>query len=322
MYLGIDGGGTKTAFIIIDKAGRVLAQHQETTSYYIEIGLDGLKCLLIEGITQTLAKASLSVTDIDYAFFGLPAYGEDSSVIEEILSIPSELISTNKYACGNDMVPGWASALGCKDGINIIAGTGSIAYGEHNGKTARCGGWSEVFSDEGSAHWIAKCGLSLFTKMSDGRLEKSPIYHIIKGHFSLSNDLDICGVILNEWQASRSKIAKLSLLVRDAAVAGDSQALNIFDQAALELALIIESTRKQLGYQKSEQVNVSYSGGVFNARELILTPLSKHLSAISPSFNLIKPKYQPVIGSALYAAKLGGYQYPQDCLKLLENNEN
>jgi N-acetylglucosamine kinase-like BadF-type ATPase len=320
MYLGIDGGGTKTAFIIIDKAGLILAQHEEATSYYIETGLDGLKNLLISGVKKTLEKANLSVEQIDYAFFGIPAYGEDSSVLEEITAIPSQLISVDKYACGNDMVPGWASALGCKDGINIVAGTGSIAYGELNGVKARCGGWSEVFSDEGSAHWIAKCGLALFTKMSDGRLDKTPLYHLFKEHFQLSNDLDICGIILNQWQASRSKIAKLSLLVRDAAVAGDSQALKIFDQAASELALMIESTRKQLGYQENESVNVSYSGGVFNANELIILPLQKHLYAISTFFTLIEPKYQPVIGSALYAAKLDAYQYSLDCLKTLENN--
>ncbi len=320
MYLGIDGGGTKTAFIIIDKAGLIHAQHEETTSYYIEIGLAGLKKLLINGINKTLEKANLTAVQIDFAFFGLPAYGEDSAVIEEITAIPSLLFSPSQYACGNDMVPGWASALGCKDGINIIAGTGSIAYGELNGKKARCGGWSEVFSDEGSAHWIAKCGLSLFTKMSDGRLEKSPLYYLFKDHFQLTNDLDICGIILNQWQGSRSKIARLSLLVKDAALAGDKLALTIFDNAALELALMIDSTRKQLGFQKNEAVVVSFSGGVFNAKALILEPLKKHLSAISTTYKLIEPKYQPVIGSALYAAKLDGYQYSTESLKALENN--
>ena len=318
MYLGIDGGGTKTAFIIIDKQGCIYAQHEETTSYYIEIGLDGLKDLLIRGVEKTLKKANLTTDQIDFAFFGLPAYGEDSAVIEEITNIPSLLISTKKYACGNDMVPGWASALGCKDGINIVAGTGSIAYGELNGVTARCGGWSEIFSDEGSAYWISKCGLELFTKMSDGRLYKSPLYYIFKEHFQLSNDLDICGIILNQWQGSRSKIAQLSLLVRNAALAGDTLALNIFEQAAQELALMINSTRHKLRYKEKEQVNVSYSGGVFNSQALILEPLKKYLSTISTSFKLIEPKYQPVIGSALYAAKLDGYQYTQENLNKLK----
>ncbi|WP_426359714.1 N-acetylglucosamine kinase [Pseudocolwellia sp. HL-MZ19] len=319
MYLGIDGGGTKTAFIIIDKAGKVLAQHEETTSYYIEIGLDGLKTLLINGVIKTLIKAKLSADQIDYAFFGLPAYGEDSQVIDQITAIPSELFSISKYICGNDMIPGWASALGCKNGINIVAGTGSIAYGEFNGTQARCGGWGEVFSDEGSAYWVAKLGLEAFTRMSDGRLEQGPLYTLIKSHFNLTNDLDICGVVLNQWQASRSKIAQLSVIVADAALAGDTTALAIFDKAAQELTLIIESTRKQLGYKEDEEVIVSYSGGVFNAKDLILKPLNKYLSEAIGCFTLVKPKYQPVIGSALYAAKLNGHQFSSDDLTALEN---
>jgi len=319
MYLGIDGGGTKTAFIIIDKAGKILAQHEETTSYYIEIGLDGLRTLLINGVNNTLEKAKLSPQDIDYAFFGLPAYGEDSSVIDELNAIPAELFPTDKYTCGNDMVPGWASALGCKNGINIVAGTGSIAYGELNGVQARCGGWGEVFSDEGSAYWIAKSGLEAFTRMSDGRIEKGPLYQLIKSHLNLSIDLDICGVILNQWQASRSKISQLSVVVADAALAGDKVALMIFDQAAEELALIIASTRTQLGYTENEEVIVSYSGGVFNAKDLILVPLTKYLSQASSQFTLVKPKYQPVTGSALYAAKLNGYEFSSDFLSSLEN---
>ena len=51
---------------------------------------------------------------------------------------------------------------------NIVAGIGSICYGERNGAIARCGGWGELFSDEGSAYWIACRGLNLFSRMSDG----------------------------------------------------------------------------------------------------------------------------------------------------------
>ncbi len=38
-----------------------------------------------------------------------------------------------------------------EDGINLVAGTGSIAYGEFAGRAARAGGWGELFSDEASA---------------------------------------------------------------------------------------------------------------------------------------------------------------------------
>ena len=71
--------------------------------------------------------------------------------------------------------PGRGRSAG-EDGINIVAGTGSIGYGERRGKTARAGGWGEVFGDEGSAYWIAVQGLNVFTRMSDGRLPKGSLH--------------------------------------------------------------------------------------------------------------------------------------------------
>ena len=74
------------------------------------------------------------------------------------------------------MVCGWAGALAGEDGINIVAGTGSIAYGEYRGRSARAGGWGELFSDEGSAYWLAREGLRLFSRMSDGRAPRGALY--------------------------------------------------------------------------------------------------------------------------------------------------
>ena len=59
VYLGIDGGGTKTSFLLLAGDGRLLARHVSTTSYYLEIGFDALRALLHEGIAQTLRQAGL-----------------------------------------------------------------------------------------------------------------------------------------------------------------------------------------------------------------------------------------------------------------------
>ena len=74
----------------------------------------------------------------------------------------------------NDSVVGWAGSLGLSSGINLVAGTGSIAYGRNDaGEEARAGGWDERFSDEGSCYWLGMKSLELFSKESDGRAEKA-----------------------------------------------------------------------------------------------------------------------------------------------------
>ncbi|MBL4630772.1 MAG: hypothetical protein JKY14_06280, partial [Paraglaciecola sp.] len=231
MFLGVDGGGTKTAFILIDSQGNILSEHEESTCYHLEVGVDGARQVIEQGMLETMSKAQKSVADLNYAFFGLPAYGEDSHLTEFMDELPSNLLSKDKYQCDNDMVNGWAAAFGGGDGINIIAGTGSIAYGVKGNIVSRCGGWGELFSDEGSAYWIGCKGLNAFTRMSDGRINKGPLYEIIKTALNIEYDLDITALILGKWQGERSKVASISSLVSKAAEQGDDEALNILREA-------------------------------------------------------------------------------------------
>ena len=164
-YLGVDGGGSKTLFLLIDEQGQVLGTHTEGPAYHLEIGLESLEAMLSRGIGSTLQKAGMAPSELTFAFLGVPAYGEDRSLQARLDAAPAAALPAGRYRCGNDVVCGWAGALAGADGINIVAGTGSIAYGEYSGRSARAGGWGERFSDEGSAHWLAREGLRLFSRM-------------------------------------------------------------------------------------------------------------------------------------------------------------
>ena len=98
----------------------------------------------------------------------------------------------------------------------------------------------------------------------------------------------------------------MSQLVARAAQDGDVCATRIFDDAARELAAVVEAVRQALEFAPDEAVAVSYSGGVFNAGALILGPLERHLAAQSLSYRLKAPILPPSAGAAIYAAKLAG----------------
>jgi N-acetylglucosamine kinase-like BadF-type ATPase len=303
LFLGVDGGGTKTDFVLVARDGRILARHPGPGSYYLQTGIDGLNRILADGVHACLAAAGRSVADLTYAFFGLPAHGEDSSVQPLLDVLPEAVLGHRRYACGNDMICGWAGSLAGGDGINIVAGTGSIGYGERKGCAARAGGWGEVFSDEGSAYWIAIQGLNAFSRMSDGRLQRGPLYDLVHTHFGLAADLDLCGKVMGDDSPLRDELAALSRLVAQAAEAGDSAAREIFGRAALELADIVAAIRTALATPADEATRVSYSGGVFQCGALILEPLRR---ALPPHCQLITPILPPGIGAALYAARLAG----------------
>lgn len=317
-FLGIDGGGTKTAFLLIDESGRVLASHTEGPAYYLEIGWEEMRAMLARGIRAALESAALSPTNLEFAFLGLPAYGEDSTLVAALDSAASPQLNSARYRCGNDALCGWAGALACQDGINVIAGTGSMAYGEFDGRAARAGGWGELFSDEGSAYWIAREGLRLFSRMSDGRTPRGVLYDSVRRHFALRADLDLCAAIYGESRIQRSNLAALSRLVAEAARAGDGQATALFALAADELAKIVDAVHEQLRIPEGTTVKVSYSGGMFRERELLLTPLQTKLANPRGRYRVVAPRLPPVAGAALYAAKLSGAPLDEGAIGELE----
>jgi N-acetylglucosamine kinase-like BadF-type ATPase len=307
MYLGVDGGGTKTTFVLIDSDGRIRATHLAAGSYYLTIGIEALGNLLAEGVAGVLTKAALRAEDLDFSFFGLPAYGEDTALIGALSGLPERCLPAGRYLCGNDMICGWAGSLLCRDGISIVAGTGSICYGERHGASARCGGWGELFSDEGSAYWIACHGLNLFSRMSDGRAERGPLYEIVRRSLGIAEDLDLCAHVFTHLGGDRARIAQLSKLVTQAARGGDGQSMDILSRAAIELALMVDATRRQLGFTPAEPVPVSYSGGVFDhVGVLILDQFAASLHAHRSAYRISEPLLPPAVGAALYAAKRHG----------------
>ncbi|WP_037573299.1 N-acetylglucosamine kinase [Phaeacidiphilus oryzae] len=316
MFLGVDGGGTKTAFCLIDRSGEVVARAEAPGSYYFSQGIDLVGRVLKEGVGAICAASGLTPGDFEYAFFGLPGYGEAAGDLPVLDATPREVLGHDRYACDNDMVCGWAGSLGAVDGVNVISGTGSMTYGERRGEGVRIGGWGEIFGDEGSAYWIAIRGLNAFSRMSDGRLPEGPLSGVLRRRLELASDLDVIDVVHNRWQGDRGRIAALSRSVAEAAEAGDEVAAAILREAGQELARLVDVTRERLGFGPEETVPVSYSGGTFGAGP-VLEAFTAGLRDRFSSYELRHPLYEPVVGAALYAAKLAGSPLPPAALDAL-----
>ena len=303
-WLGVDGGGTKTRFLLVDASATPLAEAELGTTWFPQVGLEGAHEVLAQGVAQVLAAAGRDAADITYAFFGLPAYGENRAITGQLDALPATILGHGRYRCDNDMVCGWAGSLACADGINLVAGTGSIGYGQRQGCGARAGGWGSTFGDDGSSHWIALQGLNVFSKMSDGRLPKGPLHAIVRQALALEHDLDLCAHIYGEHAATRTELARMAHWVADAARAGDGAALRIYADAGHALAQLAVALRHSLGFADDAPVPVSYSGGAFHAGDLLLAPLRAALAEASDRFRLQEPQHAPHVGAALYAMRL------------------
>ena len=308
-FLGVDGGGTKTALCLVSGQGQVLARLEAPGTYYLDPASAGdvgqVAAVLGAAVPEVCALAGVDPLEVDYAFFGLPAYGEVSADRPALDAAPRAALGHDRYRCDNDMVCGWAGSLALVDGINVVSGTGSISYGRHGKRAARVGGWGELFGDEGSGYWVGVRALQAASQMSDGRLPAGPLLSLLRERLELATDLDLIDVVLNRWRSDRGRVAGLSRLVVEAARLGDPAAAQILVDAGAELARLVEATRAQLQFAEDDTVRVSYSGGMFAVLEVV-DRFGQALVDSSTPYALMLPQLPPVVGAALYAASLAG----------------
>lgn len=301
-FIGIDGGGTKTAFCLFDENGQLLRQYESGGTSYKHAGWETMVCRVREGVCQLLSPMHKDAEV--YICMGAPNYGESKVNDARMKKELTEALYPYKFHLVNDSKVGWAGSLALQPGINIVAGTGTIAFGrDASGRSGVTGGWSDFFGDEGSCRWIGVKTMEYFSKEADGRLPKGLLYDVVMKHFGVSNPIDVIDVFESDYQPYRDKLASLQLLALQAAKE-DSVAESLYLQSASELAALVIALYQKLEFR--DGCKVSYSGGLFKSGEMILTPLKEKLKGLP--IELAVPEYEPVIGAALLAAEHSGYE--------------
>lgn len=313
--MSIDGGGTKTKFILATTDGKRVSECTLKTIHYLQIGFDKLEKRINEGIQICTNLANINKEDILSVFLGCPGYGDIKKDTEKLDNSIHNSLKEFKYEVGNDTDNAHAGSLAGKPGINVIAGTGSIGLGiNEEGERFISGGWHHIFGgDEGSGYWLSSKLIQEFTQQSDHRKQKTLLYDYLKKELNLQDDTEILDLIINEYKEDRSKIASLSKHLTALANLNDPAAIAIFEEAAFELAKIYIAIAKSLSF--NEKIIASYSGGVFKSKEHILKPLKNNLN--KAYITLVEPLYEPDIGGVILALKIANIELTQEILSNL-----
>ena len=298
-FVGVDGGGTKTDFAVSTEDGKTVELITRPGCSYQTIGIRESVKLIVDGVHACLTAAGTTLADCAGCCVGMPCFGENAGQDQSIIEKLSSALAPAPVYVANDVEVGWAGSLECEEGIHIVAGTGSIAFGRGKDRqTARCGGWNEFFGDEGSCYWIGRQTMSLFTKEADGRAPKSALYEEVRRALKIEEDFSFTDAVRKDVAPYRDKVAQFQRYALAAAKAGDAAAAVLYEAAAGELALMVKAIQKKLKFSPGP-VKVSYSGGLFRAEELILEPLRKQVEALGCT--LQQPKRSAIDGALLLA---------------------
>ena len=292
IYLGVDGGGTKTAFLL-DVYGKRF-ESKQITIHPKQVTKQQFFEIMKLGVGDVCQEAGIDPEEILYTFVAAPGYGQYPDTEAYIDEGIREAIGSDRFTVANDCVNGWAGSLNAKPGINLVLGTGQIGYGvDEEGNSMRSGGWGPLLGDEASGYYIGLKLLNHFTKMSDGRSDKTILYDIIREKLDLTEDMEI---IDKAEKMKRDEIASLSRIFTEALDKEDPYCEKLLEEISKEAAAVIDSIIKGLNFK--EEVKVSYSGGVFNLGDRLINKIEEKSKN---KIKIEKPYTDPSEGALILA---------------------
>ena len=296
LYVGVDGGSTKTFTVLADSSGNIFGTGETGPSNYHVVGFENA----VKNIYDSILLAAKDLTfsyEIEAVTLGLA--GMDTRYDFEFFERNVEgKLPAKKIYVRHDAEIALVGATGGKPGIIVIAGTGSAAGGRNRkGKYLRCGGWGYILGDEGSAYYLGKRALMSVLWAYDGRGDKTILRDLVIKKLGISDEEGIIRKVYVE-KMSVKEIAALAPLVTEAALKNDKVALEIFNDAARHLALHVIALVNRLEMYDEEKILVATIGGVWKAGEVILEPfrneLEKHFHV-----DVISPMFPPAVGALL-----------------------
>ena len=304
-YLGIDGGGTKTTCVVGDDA-RILATAISGPSNIVRVGEAQTRASLLEAVQQVCRGAGISPTEISRTCVGGSgaARAELAAVIRKILS---EMVSTPVDVVGDHQTT-LEAAFGEGPGVIVIAGTGSIAYGrDHNGRTARAGGWGFAIGDEGSAHWIGRTAVNSILRAADASGEDASGRNALSSP-SVSVLLKAWGVTsLLDLARTANSVPPPDFAALFPAVAEMTPAAEVLNSAGRELARLAAIITHRLFPPTIPSIPVATSGGVFRHSAQVREVFYNELRSREPRATIHPEVVDPVEG-ALRLARRAAHQ--------------
>jgi N-acetylglucosamine kinase-like BadF-type ATPase len=264
--VGIDAGGTKTVGLLADESGQVLAEArgsganlQTAGELEVEKVFDGVLETL--GREHPIAAVCLGIAGVDRP--------QDEQVIKGILR---RLGHRQTARVVNDAAIALAAGAPERIGVVVLAGTGSIAYGQdRTGKVARAGGYGFLLADEGSGYWLGHQMLRAVVRAADGRGPSTDLTPLLFQELEVGSVPELVPRVY-ERGLPKHRIAALAPLVEKAHERGDAVAAELIRQGARELALIVRSVVGQLTFGP-EPYPVVLAGGVFKGCPSLADPL-------------------------------------------------
>jgi N-acetylmuramic acid 6-phosphate etherase len=287
--LGVEGGGTKTAWVLVTCNGgdlQILDQGKLPPSNFRLATPERLRLIFAE-----LPK------EIDRVGVFLAGCGtrEDR---ESLFAICAENWPHAKIVTGSDRDSDLAAALGHGDGIVVNAGSGSSITARRDNRTEKAGGWGHILGDAGGGYFLSIQALRLILREHDLHRGEVQFAARILSALCLNNLDDLV-----RWAqtADKMEIARLTPVVFETAATGDPRVTEILEEGARVLCEYTEAVAARLRLLAPKVILL---GGLFQRDSIYAHTFRRRLKKNLPDARVGMAERTPELGAAWLAAEM------------------
>jgi N-acetylglucosamine kinase-like BadF-type ATPase len=293
--LAVDGGNSKTDVALVAEGGTLVgAMHGSTVSHQA-VGLE-------EGMARLARLAGqvgvTAASPADVGVFALAGadYPSDVRLLRRGISglgVAREIVVVNDTMAAlraGSRRP-WGVALICGQGVN---GAGVAP----DGRVARFDGVGDISGDWGGGQSLGEAAQAASVRARDGRGPRTSLEWLVPSHFGFASPAAVVRALYDE-RIDLDRLAELSPVVFEAAVAGDAVARGIIDHLADELGVMAAALIRRLRLGRLDP-DVVLGGGVFRADDPAFHErLRAAVLDAAPAARIVRLEAPPVLGSAL-----------------------
>jgi N-acetylglucosamine kinase-like BadF-type ATPase len=292
--IGIDAGGSTTEAILVDAAGAEVARASAGGANLHSINRQDAEANLSSVISPLLIGHRVRAICVGAAGAGRDV---DRAKLRQVVSwaAPPRMILIVKH----DGEIALRAATRERPAMVVIAGTGSLAYGERaDGTSARAGGYGPLIGDPGSAHAIGLAAIAHAARAFDGLEPAGSLAAEISRELDVSSANDLIERIA-ESPLDMSEVAALAVHVGVADRAGDAAAREIIAPHEQLLGALAARVAREVRNQEAP-LPVALSGGAYDAVPALVGAVTRAVQATGPC-DIGRPELSPAAGAAAIA---------------------
>ena len=306
LYLGVDGGGTKTEAWIVDSTGQVRGRGTGGPSNHQESGLEAVLTSILTAIDAAARAAGRAPAQLNGAALGLAGadFPEDVDTLRQALS---PRLNPVPYVVVNDGEI--ALRAGCRSGagVAVVAGTGTNVVGRfRDGETFQIGGLGYELGDEGGGSDLVRHALHLAFRGAEGRGAPTLLSELALAALGM-DDFPQLSRALYFGRITRQDVHVLAPLVFIAAREGDVVAQDLLCTSGIKLGETAGAAVRRIEERDGVGVEVVKVGSLWLGNHPLFADgfmMGLHRRALE--VDLHEPELAPPAGAVLIAAAADG----------------